>query len=93
MRASTATFLFWTIATGIGSSWFATILWNVASKRPPVSLVGFLIGLEDAVRPALRLHLRRAGPRPLEIVAIVLTVAGVATATLAHRPREGGAGS
>jgi drug/metabolite transporter (DMT)-like permease len=93
MRASTATFLFWTIATGIGSSWFATILWNVASKRLPVSLVGFLIVSETLFGLLYGFIFDARGPRPLEIVAIVLTMAGVAAATLAHRPREGGAGS
>lgn len=87
--ASLSTFLFWTIATGIGSSWFATILWNVASKRLPVSLVGFLIVSETLFGLLYGFIYDQRWPRSLEIIAIVLTVAGVAAATLAHRPREG----
>ncbi len=83
--ASAATFLFWTIATGIGASWFATILWNIASKRLPVSLAGFLIVSETLFGLLYGFLLDGRAPRALEIIAIVLIVAGVAAATLAHR--------
>lgn len=89
--ASAATFWFWTIATGIGASWFATILWNVASKRLPVSLAGFLIVSETLFGLLYGFLLDGRAPRLLEIAAIILIVAGVAAATLAHRPRGGGA--
>jgi drug/metabolite transporter (DMT)-like permease len=88
--APALTFWIWVVITGIGSSWLATILWNIASKRLPVSLAGFLIVSETLFGLLYGFLLDGRAPRALEIAAIVLIVSGVAAATLAHRAREGG---
>lgn len=89
--ASALTFWIWVAITGIGSSWLATILWNVASQHLPVSLAGFLLVSETLFGLLYGFLLDGRLPRTLEIAAIILIVAGVATATLAYRKREGGA--
>ena len=73
------------VATGVGSAWLATILWNIASQRLSASLCGQLIVSETvfALVYAFVLDGRWPGLAPLS--AAVLFTFGILFSIRAHR--------
>ncbi|GLS05021.1 hypothetical protein GCM10007860_21710 [Chitiniphilus shinanonensis] len=67
----------WSLLLGVGASWVATWLWNVASQRLPVGLVGQLIVSETVFALLYGFVLARRAPSGAELAAIALFVAGV----------------
>ncbi|MGG7604784.1 DMT family transporter [Massilia sp. BKSP1R2A-1] len=78
--------LFWgcNIVVALGASMIGNQLWNVASRRVPVTLSGQLILFETLFALLYGFIYRGMGPRPLELAAIGLLVAGVAWSVRAH---------
>ena len=73
------------IATGIGSAWLATILWNIASQRLSASLCGQLIVSETLFALLYSFVWGGQWPSLLQAVACVLFVAGIFASIRAHR--------
>jgi len=80
--------LFWTcnVLLALGASVIGNQLWNVASRRVPVTLSGQLILFETLFALLYGFLYRGQGPRPLELAAIGLLVAGVTWSVRAHAP-------
>ena len=78
--------LFWTcnLLLALGASVIGNQLWNVASRRLPVTLTGQLILFETVSAMLYGFAWRAQAPRLLEIVAIVLLVAGVTWSVRLH---------
>lgn len=77
-------FLFWALGSGLACSFLGGILWNVASRRLPVSLCGFLIVGETVFGLCFGFLFEGRLPRLLELAALGLIVAGVGTASLSY---------
>ncbi len=73
------------VVTGVGSAWVATILWNIASRRLSASLCGQLIVSETIFALLLSFAWDGHGPSVVQLVAIVLFVAGILASIRAHR--------
>ncbi len=73
------------IATGIGSAWLATILWNIASQRLSASLCGQLIVSETLFALFYSFVWDGQWPTLLQALAGVLFVAGILSSIKAHR--------
>jgi drug/metabolite transporter (DMT)-like permease len=73
------------VATGIGSAWVATILWNIASQRLSASLCGQLIVSETIFALVYSFLWDGHGPSTLQMTACVLFVAGILASIRAHR--------
>ena len=73
------------IATGIGSAWLATILWNVASQRLSASLCGQLIVSETLFALFYSFVWDGQWPTLLQVLACVLFVVGILASIRAHR--------
>ena len=73
------------IATGIGSAWLATILWNIASQRLSASLCGQLIVSETLFALFYSFAWDGQWPTLLQALACVLFVAGIVASIRAHR--------
>ena len=73
------------IATGIGSAWLATILWNIASQRLSASLCGQLIVSETLFALLYSFVWDGQWPSLLQAVACVLFVVGIFASIRAHR--------
>ena len=73
------------IATGIGSAWLATILWNIASQRLSASLCGQLIVSETLFALLYSFVWDGQWPSLLQAVACVLFVGGIFASIRAHR--------
>jgi drug/metabolite transporter (DMT)-like permease len=73
------------IATGIGSAWLATILWNIASQRLPASLCGQLIVSETIFALVYSFIWDGQWPSPLQWAASLLFVGGILASIKAHR--------
>jgi drug/metabolite transporter (DMT)-like permease len=73
------------IATGIGSAWLATILWNVASQRLSASLCGQLIVSETIFALAYAFVWDGHQPTVLQIAACIIFVCGILASIRAHR--------
>ena len=73
------------IATGIGSAWFATILWNIASQRLSASLCGQLIVSETLFALFYSFVWDGQWPTLLQALACVLFAAGILASIRAHR--------
>ena len=73
------------IATGVGSAWLATILWNVASQRLSASLCGQLIVSETLFALLYSFVWDGQWPTLLQALACVLFVAGILASIKAHR--------
>lgn len=73
------------IATGIGSAWLATILWNVASQRLSASLCGQLIVSDTLFALVYSFAWDGQWPTLLQALACVLFVAGILASIKAHR--------
>lgn len=78
--------LFWACngLLALGASVIGNGLWNVASRRVPVTLSGQLILFETLFALLYGFLYRGHGPRPLELAAIALLVAGVTWSVRAH---------
>jgi drug/metabolite transporter (DMT)-like permease len=73
------------IATGVGSAWVATILWNIASQRLSASLCGQLIVSETLFALAYSFWWDGAWPTLVQVVACGFFVAGILASIRAHR--------
>ncbi|MBC5784931.1 DMT family transporter [Ramlibacter sp. USB13] len=73
------------LATGAGSAWLATILWNVASRRLSASLCGQLIVSETLFALAYSFAWDGRWPTPAQAAAVVLFTLGILAAIHAHR--------
>jgi drug/metabolite transporter (DMT)-like permease len=82
--------LFWTCnaVLALGASVIGNGLWNVASRRVPVTLSGQLILFETLFALLYGFLYRQAWPRPLETAAIALLVAGVLWSVRVHAAAE-----
>ncbi|WP_371319798.1 DMT family transporter [Variovorax sp. dw_308] len=79
--------MFWLIALagGVGSSWLATVLWNVASQRLSASLCGQLIVSETLFALLYSFAWEGRWPHVAEWAAAVLFVLGILASIKAHR--------
>jgi drug/metabolite transporter (DMT)-like permease len=73
------------VATGIGSAWIATILWNIASQRLSASLCGQLIVSETIFALIYSFVWDGQWPSAVQWVATALFVAGILASIRAHR--------
>jgi drug/metabolite transporter (DMT)-like permease len=73
------------VATGVGSAWLATILWNVASQRLSASLCGQLIVSETVFALVYSFVLDGQWPGLAQAVAAVLFTFGILFSIRAHR--------
>jgi len=78
-------FLVLALATGAGSAWLATILWNVASRRLSASLCGQLIVSETLFALAYSFAWDARWPAPTQWGAVVLFTLGILASIRAHR--------
>ncbi|MRW91704.1 EamA family transporter [Duganella sp. FT80W] len=91
---------FWSVVSlvALGASVIGNQLWNLASRRVPVTLSGQLLLFETLFGLLYGFVYQQQMPRPLELTAIVLLIAGVAGSVWLHaRPAphqsDGGAGT
>ncbi|MDE1184081.1 DMT family transporter [Paraburkholderia sp.] len=84
--ADTRWHTFWLMNLGIaiGASWLGNGLWNAASKRLPLTLSGQMIVFETLFALLYAFIYDHRMPRPLEMAAIVLLVAGVSWSVRQH---------
>ena len=73
------------VATGFGSAWLATILWNVASRRLSASLCGQLIVSETVFALVYSFALDGRWPGLAPVSAAVLFTLGILFSIRAHR--------
>ena len=73
------------VATGIGSAWLATILWNIASQRLSASLCGQLIVSETIFALVYSFVWDGNWPSALQALACTLFAAGILASIRAHR--------
>ena len=73
------------VATGIGSAWLATVLWNIASQRLSASLCGQLIVSETLFALFYAFVWDGRWPTLLQALACALFVAGIVASIRAHR--------
>ncbi|WP_027799502.1 DMT family transporter [Paraburkholderia dilworthii] len=83
---------FWTLNLGlaIGASWLGNGLWNAASKRLPLTLSGQLIVFETLFALLYAFIYDERLPRPLELAAVLLLVAGVCWSVRQHAHDDSG---
>lgn len=77
---------FWMVnaAVALGASLIGNNLWNISSRRLPLTLSGQMIVFETLFALAYGFVFDHRWPRPLEIAAIVLLMAGVAWSVRLH---------
>ncbi|SDG69189.1 MULTISPECIES: DMT family transporter [unclassified Duganella] len=77
---------FWGVVTmvALGASVVGNQLWNIACRRVPVTLSGQLLLFEILFGLLYGFIYLRQTPRPLELAAIVLLIAGVAGSVWRH---------
>ncbi len=73
------------IATGVGSAWLATVLWNVASRRLSASLCGQLIVSETLFALLYAFVGYGVWPHWLQWLASAVFVMGIIASVRAHR--------
>jgi drug/metabolite transporter (DMT)-like permease len=73
------------IATGIGSAWLATILWNIASQRLSASLCGQMIVSETIFALVYSFIWDGHWPSAVQLTACALFIAGILASIRAHR--------
>jgi drug/metabolite transporter (DMT)-like permease len=78
-------FLLLSLATGFGSAWLATILWNVASQRLSASLCGQLIVSETLFALAYSFLWDGRWPSLPQAAAVLLFTLGILASIKAHR--------
>ena len=76
--------IFVCVATGIGSAWLPTILWNIASQRLSASLCGQLIVAETIFGLVYSFLWDQSWPSGLQLAACVLFIAGILASIRAH---------
>lgn len=84
-RADFPRFALLCAATGVGSAWLATVLWNIASQRLSASLCGQLIVSETMFALLYSFAWDGRWPSLAECVACVLFTLGIAGSIRAHR--------
>jgi drug/metabolite transporter (DMT)-like permease len=84
-QADAPLYLALAIATGVGSAWLATILWNVASRRLSASLCGQLIVSETLFALAYSFAWDGRWPTPAQWAAVVLFTLGILASIQSHR--------
>ncbi len=67
----------WMVLAGLGSSWLATWLWNIASSRLPTSLTGQLIVSETVFALLYGFIYHKSLPQGLEAFSILILISGV----------------
>ena len=77
-------FLLIVLAMGLGSSWLATVLWNLASQRLPASLCGQLIVSETLFALLYSFLWDGRWPTPWQALAALLFTAGILASIKAH---------
>ena len=84
--------IFWMLNLGlaIGASWLGNGLWNAASKRLPLTLSGQMIVFETLFALLYAFIYDQRLPRPLELAAILLLVAGVCWSVRQHAGDDAG---
>lgn len=82
--------LFWSVnaALALGASVIANQLWNIASRRVPVTLGGQLILFETLFALLYGCLYTQTPPRALEVAAFVLLIIGVAWSVRLHAQAE-----
>jgi drug/metabolite transporter (DMT)-like permease len=77
---------FWSVVTivALGASVIGNQLWNIASRRVPVTLSGQLLLFETLFGLLYGFLYQHQAPRPLELAAILLLIAGVAGSVWKH---------
>ncbi len=73
------------VATGVGSAWIATVLWNYASRRLSASLCGQLIVSETLFALVYAFLVYGDWPQPLQWLASAVFVLGMVASIRAHR--------
>jgi drug/metabolite transporter (DMT)-like permease len=73
------------LAIGLGSSWLATVLWNVASQRLSASLCGQLIVSETLFALLYSFMWDHRWPSAAQWAAVALFTAGILASIKAHR--------
>ena len=73
------------VAAGFGSSWLATILWNLASQRLSASLCGQLIVSETLFALLYSFAWDGHWPTPAQFMACALFTLGILASIRAHR--------
>ncbi|MFM0695122.1 DMT family transporter [Paraburkholderia graminis] len=83
---------FWALnlVLAIGASWLGNGLWNAASKRLPLTLSGQMIVFETLFAQLYAFIYDERLPRPLELAAILLLVAGVCWSVRQHADDDSG---
>ncbi|MDB5891714.1 MAG: protein of unknown function transrane [Polaromonas sp.] len=76
---------FLAVATGVGSAWLATVLWNIASQRLSASLCGQLIVSETVFALVYSFLWDGRWPDALQAAACLLFAAGILASIRAHR--------
>jgi len=84
-RPDAPLFLALVLATGAGSAWLATILWNVASQRLSASLCGQLIVSETLFALAYSFAWDGRWPGAAQWAAVALFTLGILSSIKAHR--------
>lgn len=84
-RADSATFLLLCVVAGVGSTWLATILWNLASQRLSASLCGQLIVSETIFALLYSFAWDGRWPTLVQLTACVLFTLGILASIRAHR--------
>lgn len=77
-------FLWVNAAVALGASLIGNNLWNIASRRLPLTLSGQMIVFETLFALAYGFLYEQRWPRPLELGAIVLLMIGVAWSVRLH---------
>lgn len=77
---------FWMVnaAVALGASLIGNNLWNIASRRLPLTLSGQMIVFETLFALAYGFVFDDRWPRPLELAAVVLLIVGVAWSVRLH---------
>lgn len=68
---------FWSTVLGLGASWGAAMLFNIASTRLPVTLTGQLIVFETIFGVAYVFLAEGRPPAPIELVGFGLSILGI----------------
>jgi drug/metabolite transporter (DMT)-like permease len=84
-RADRGTFLLLCVVAGVGSTWLATILWNMASQRLSASLCGQLIVSETIFALLYSFAWDGRWPTLVQLTACVLFTLGILASIRAHR--------
>lgn len=84
-RSDLATFVLLSVVIGAGSTWLATILWNMASQRLSASLCGQLIVSETIFALLYSFAWDGHWPTAVQFAACVLFTLGILASIRAHR--------